>query len=108
LFELNWTDTAKETYASLKSDASKGKQYKAVKKAIKLLSRDPRHPTLQTYEFTSLKGPTGENVFEAYIQQNIPAAYRIFWHYGPDEIDEKGESISIITIIAIVPHEEKV
>ena len=96
MFELNWTDTAKETYTSLKSDASKGKQYKAVKKAIKLLARDPRHPSLQTHEFTSLKGPNGEKVFEAYAEQDTPGAYRMFWYYWP--------SRGIITIFAITPH----
>jgi len=96
LFELNWTDTAKETFASLKSDASKEKQYKAVKKAIKLLARDPGHPSLQTYEFTSLKGPNGEKIFEAYAEQDTPGAYRMFWYYGP--------SRGIITIFAIIPH----
>ncbi len=96
MFELNWTDTAKETYASLKRDASRVKQYKAVKKAIKLLARDPRHPSLQTHEFTSLKGPNGEKIFEAYAEQDTPGAYRMFWYYGP--------SRRIITIFAITPH----
>jgi len=96
LFELDWADTAKETYISLKVDASKKKQYKAVKKAIKLLAKNPRHPSLQTHEFMSLKGPKGEKVFEAYVEQDIPGAYRIFWYYGP--------SRGIITIFVIAPH----
>lgn len=96
MFGLDWTDTAKETYASLRNDASKGKQYKAVKKAIKLLAKDPRPPSLQTHEFTSLKGPNGEKVFEAYAEQDTPGAYRMFWYYGP--------SRGIITIFAITPH----
>ena len=28
----------------------------------------------------------GEKVFEAYGQNNTFGAYRVFWHYGPDEI----------------------
>jgi len=34
--------------------------------------------------------------FESYAEQNTPAAYRVFWHYGP----EKGQ----VTIIAITSH----
>lgn len=96
MFELEWTDEAKAIYASLKSDASKKTQYKAVKKAIKYLANDPRHPSLQTHPFMSLIGPKGEKVFEAYAQQKTPAAYRVFWYYGPSK--------GIITIFVIAPH----
>ena len=43
-----------------------------------------------------LKGPKGEKVFEAYAEQLTPAAYRVFWYYGP--------AAKQITIIAITPH----
>jgi len=61
-----------------------------------LLASNPRHHSLQTHEFTSLKGPQGEKVFEAYAEQSTPAAYRVFWYYGP----AKGQ----ITIFAITRH----
>lgn len=32
-------------------------------------------------------------VFEVYVQQRAPAAYRIFWYYGPG-----GEKITIVAI----------
>lgn len=96
MFELDWADAAKETYTSLKFDASKKKRYKAVKKAIKLLAQDPHYPSLQTHEFMSLKGPKGEKVFEAYAEHNTPNAYRILWYYG--------SSMGIITIFMITPH----
>jgi hypothetical protein len=96
LFVLEWTDEANETYDLLKGDASQIKRYKAVKKTLKLLARDPRYPSLQTHEFASLRGPNGEKVFEAYAEQRTPAAYRVFWYYGPS----KGR----ITIFAITSH----
>ncbi len=37
-----------------------------------------------------------EKIFEAYAEQSTPAAYRIFWYYGP----EKDQ----ITVVAIIPH----
>ena len=96
MFELEWTDEARATYSSLKSDASKKKQYKAVKKTIKYLASNLRHSSLQTHRFMSLEGPNGEKVFEAYAQQKTPAAYRVFWFYGPSK--------RVITIFAITPH----
>jgi hypothetical protein len=96
LFELQWTDEAKATYKLLKDNPSEKARYRAVKKTIKLLAGNPRHPGLQTHPFLSLNGPNGEKVFEAYAQQKTSAAYRVFWYYGPS----KGE----MTIFAITPH----
>ena len=96
MFELDWTKEAEEDYEQLKNDASKHKRYKAVKKTIKYLAENPRHNSLQTHEYSIFKGPNGEKVFEAYAEQNTPAAYRVFWYYGP----AKGK----ITIITITSH----
>jgi hypothetical protein len=35
-------------------------------------------------------------VFEAYAENKTPAAWRIFWYYGPDRKQ--------ITILTITPH----
>jgi hypothetical protein len=67
-----------------------------VRRTLALLEANPRHPGLQTHEYKSLTGPGGRKVFEAYAERKTPAAFRIFWHYGPD----KGQ----ITVVAIVPH----
>ena len=96
MFELEWTSEAEETYNLLKGNASEKKRYKAVKKTIRFIAINPRHNSLQTHEYLSLKGPNGEKVFEAYAEQKTPAAYRVFWYYGP--------SRGIITIFAITSH----
>ena len=96
MFELEWTEEAELTYYQLKGDASQRKRYRAVKKTINLLASNPRHPSLQTHEFVSLKGPNGQKVFVAYAEQRAPAAYRVFWYYGT--------SRGIITVFAITPH----
>ena len=96
MFELYWTDTARETYNSLEINVSQKKQFKAVKKTLKLLARNLRHPSLQTHPFVGLEGPNKEKVFEAYAEQKTPAAYRVFWYYGPHR--------GMITILAITPH----
>jgi hypothetical protein len=96
LFELQWTGEAEKAFELLKNNASQKKRYNSVKKTIQFLANDPRHNSLQTHEFMSLKGPNGEKVFEAYAEYKTPAAYRVFWYYGP--------SAGIITIFAITPH----
>lgn len=96
MFEIFLTDEARDQLNRLKTDKGLEKRYKAVKKAIGFLSSNPRHKSLKTHEFTSLKGPNGEKIFEAYAEQSTPAAYRIFWFYGPNQ--------NQITIIAITPH----
>ena len=96
MFEIYWTEEAQHHLDRLRENRSQQKRYKAVVKAIRFLAADPRHPSLQTHEFTSLKGPAGEKVFEAYAEQATPAAYRIFWYYGPKK-DQ-------LTLVAITSH----
>lgn len=96
MFEIFLTDHAREQLNKLKSSKNLQKRYTAVCKVISFLAENPRHPGLQTHEFTSLKGPNNEKVFEAYAEQSTPSAYRVFWYYG----SQKGQ----ITIIAIIPH----
>ena len=95
-FFLSFTPTAKVNLKELKESAHLKKCFKAVSKALKFLQENPRHPNLQTHEFSSFKGPRGEKVFEAYAEQDTPAAYRIFFFYGK----QRGE----IVIVAITSH----
>ncbi len=94
--ELVFTDRADRDLTNLEYDPSKSKILKAVRKTLALMELNLRHPSLNTHEFQSLKGPNGQKIFEAYAQQNTPGAYRIFWYYGPQE--------NQLTIIAITPH----
>ena len=94
--ELLFTDRAATDLDALQADVGLAKRFKAVRKALGLLETNPRHPSLNTHKFSSLKGPGGEEVFEAYAENKTPAAWRIFWHYGPDKKQ--------ITILAITPH----
>jgi hypothetical protein len=113
-FRLIWTDTASQTFSDLQAAAKAGLEarkrlkkakaskqeglFKQVLKCIDLLAANPRHPGLQTHAYSSIPHPykRNEKVFEAYVQHRTPAAYRVFWCYGPD----KGE----ITFLAITPH----
>lgn len=93
-FFLSFTPTAKDHLRDLKYSPHLEKRYKAVTKALGFLEANPRHPSLQTHEYHSIKGPQGEKIFEAYAEGDTSAAYRIFFYYGRGEI----------VIVAITPH----
>jgi len=42
------------------------------------------------------QGGCQPQVFEAYAENQTPAAFRVFWYYGP--------SARELTIVAITPH----
>lgn len=96
MFEIILTTRARKQWEDMKVDRGLEKRFRAVRKTLCFMSENPRHLSLRTHEFTSLKGPQGEKVFEAYAEQSTPAAYRVFWYYGPQE--------NLITVIAITLH----
>lgn len=93
---LRFTQQADDDLTRLEQHKGLAKRLKAVRKALGYLEINPRHPGLNTHEYDSLVGANGEKVFEAYAENQTPAAHRIFWHYGPGK--------DAITIIAITPH----
>jgi hypothetical protein len=95
-FKLRFTPEADKQLSALENSPSKKAAYKAVSKCLGYMETNLRHHSLQTHEFTSMKGPNREKVFESYAQHKTPKAYRVFWYYGPN----KGE----LTIAAIIPH----
>ncbi len=97
MFTLEFTEESVEQLRKLKNDKSLQAQYKAVTKALNFLQADPRHNSLQSKSYQSLKGPSGEKVFESYAQQHRPGAYRIFWFYHASRKQA-------IVILTIVPH----
>ena len=95
-FSLVLTAAAAGHLEQLERDQGLAKRLKAVRKTLARLEAEPRHPGLQTHEFRSLSRLHGVKIFESYAEQDTPAAYRVFWHYGPG----KGQ----LTIIAITSH----
>ena len=95
---LVFTRRAQDELDHLEDSSRDSGLVKQVRKTLGFLQTNPRHPSLQTHVFHSLEHPydPDEKVFEAYVQQHTPAAYRLFWCYGP----EKGQ----LTVIAITPH----
>ena len=93
-FQLKFTSEAKNELDALSKQAPK--KYKKVLKTLGLMETNLRHPGLKTHKYDSLEGPNGAEVFEAYVENRTPGAFRVFWHYGPDQQE--------ITILAITPH----
>jgi len=102
--ELRFTPTASEQLARIESAPNLKDVLRQVRKTLGYLEANLRAKSLQTHKYDSLTRRYGIEIFEAYVQQDTPRAYRVFWHYGPDEIDRNSRRISIITVIAIIPH----
>lgn len=113
-FVLRWVDSSRTEFLAIQQAAAKGvaarasgqkskssKQeglFKQVVKTLELLGANPRHAGLHTHEFDSIEHPFEKQgkVFEAYVQNRTPGAYRLFWCYGPGKNE--------VTILAITPH----
>ena len=79
---------------------SKGetKLLKKLVKAARFLAANAFHNSLQSHEIDALSRRYGRRVFQSYLENQTPAAGRMFWVYGPGERE--------ITIIGIEPHPE--
>lgn len=64
-------------------------------KCFKLLSDNPFHNSLNTHEISLLSKRYGMKVWQSYLENNKPAARRIYWVYYPN---------NSITIIGLEPH----
>ena len=91
---LQYSTEAREVLVNL--EQTDPKKYRKVLKTLGLMSTNLRHPGLKTHKYESLEGPNREEIFEAYVENETPAAFRVFWYYGPGK--------SVITILAITPH----
>ncbi len=96
MHNLRYADEAKKVLAEMKKNDHGKKKLKKIKKTLDLLKENPRYPGLHTHKYKSFKGNNGEEIFQSYIENRTPGAFRIFWYYGPDKKD--------ITIVTITTH----
>ena len=83
MFKLLFTLQASQDLDQLENDLSLHKRYKAVIKALGYLENNPRHPCLNTHKYFSLQAPHGEEVFEAYAENNPPQHTGFFGIMAP-------------------------
>ena len=95
--EAYWNDVSTRKLTG-KLDVEEDRFFRKLVRTLSHLGQNPRHPGLASHEIDDLTRKYGIKVFQAYLENNIPAAGRLFWAYGP----EKGE----ITVLAIEPHPE--
>ena len=96
--ELRFKPTADEQLTHLENTPALKGALKQVRKTLGCLEINLRAKSLQTHKYESLTRRYGIEVFEAYAQQDTPVAYRVFWHYGPDEISEDGKFVTLNAI----------
>ncbi len=95
--EALWNDLSTRKLEA-RLDKPEQKLFKKLVKALGFLSQDPRHPGLASHEIEDLTRKHGIKIFQSYLENNTPAAGRLFWAYGPDRGD--------ITVLAIEAHPE--
>jgi hypothetical protein len=93
-FSLVYSEAADKTLDDLEANNTKKSQ--KVFKALALMEANIKHQGLHTHKYSGYTGKNGEEVFEAYVENHTPGAYRIYWHYGPKR--------GVITVLAITPH----
>ena len=85
--------------SSLEADPASEGRLKKVRKALRHLETNPRYPGLHSHPYESFPVDRDMKLWDSYVENNTPSAWRIFWHYGPDE-----DGQSVITVLAVTPH----
>ncbi|HEX2963221.1 MAG TPA: hypothetical protein VHO43_15590 [Ignavibacteriales bacterium] len=97
-FEDLWNRLA-DKYRSNTMSEDERRRFNQIGKVMKLLSSNPRHNSLRTHEIDELSREFGFKVWQSYLENNTPAAGRLFWAYGPGKGD--------ITILGYSPHPDE-
>jgi len=56
---------------------------------------------LHSHLYESFPVDRDVKVWDSYVENNTPGAWRIFWQYGPDDLTS---GLKVITVLAISPH----
>lgn len=93
-FELLYTREAERVLDELRAKKQYELKLKKVRKTLRLLEQaGPRHPGLHSHDYQSVPGPDGATLWESYVENKTPSAWRIWWIYGP-----RDGQITVVTI----------
>ena len=95
-FQLAYTDEARSVLKDLEQPRHSVKRKKVLKTLRLLRDIGPAHPGLNSHKYHSRSGPHGEDLWESYVENRTPGAWRIWWIYGPED--------DMITIVTLGPH----
>jgi hypothetical protein len=90
--QLLYTREAERVLDNLRAKKQYEAKLKKVRKALRLL----QHPGLHSHDYQSVPGPGGVTLWESYVENKTPSAWRIWWIYGAGDAQ--------ITIVTIGPH----
>lgn len=93
---LLFTDEAEGVLRELGALAQYQKKLAKVRRTLGRIQQNPGHPGLNSHKYDSIEGINGEEVWESYVENRTPSAWRVFWHYGPGK--------NVLTIVTIGPH----
>ncbi len=93
-FEVEITETAASRIDDLRKRDQR--RHKKVVKTLGFLEQDPHHPGLASHRYETLDSRHGEKVWESYVENRTPSAWRLWWFFGPGE--------GKITVVDVGPH----
>lgn len=95
-FDLLFANEAASILGNLARKPQDAQKLKKVRNCLGRIQMDSRYPGLHSHSYSSLSGVNGEKVWESYVENNTPSAWRVFWHYGPSD--------GCITIVTLSQH----
>ncbi|MDT8916245.1 hypothetical protein [Amycolatopsis sp. PS_44_ISF1] len=96
-FQLLYTPEATSILGDLRAKKQYAPKLKKVRKALAFLEQQgPSYIGLRTHPMQSIPGPGGATLYQSYVENNTPGAWRIWWIYGPAD--------DAITIVSLGPH----
>ena len=103
IMQAFWDDFLGRARAN-RLDKDEMKLWKKLSKTVLFLSSNPRHNSLESHEIEDLTWRFSKivgkpcRVWQSYLENQTPAAGRLFWVYGPNKEE--------ITVIGLEPHPE--
>lgn len=94
-YAILFTPEAERALEEMRGQKRYATRLKKITKTLRLLAENPRHPGLSSHRYQSVQGPGGIALWESYIENRTPGAWRIFWIYQPEDS---------ITVISVGPH----
>ncbi len=93
-YVLVYTPEARRIIEDLKKNSTYAVKLKKIRKALRYLQEiGPEYPGLHSHDYKSIPGPGGRTLWESYVENKTPSAWRIWWIYGPGEAE-----ITIVTM----------
>lgn len=93
-FLLLYTREAESVLDDLRSKKQYAVKLNKVRKTLARLEKaGPKYPSLNSHPYQSVPGPGGAMLWESYVENRTPGAWRIWWIYGPGD-----DQLTIVTI----------